>query len=327
MKFDNMVKLLKKQLFIGIILVIISVCCYFGAFKIKESVNSKVPENWNNLIANNNDSEGKYVTVTTPYIPYQFGEKEEDEVVSKYYLIIDTNFNYYVVRLTDDTYNDMINQYDDKGDSFSYELKGYLYNTPDELKNLVINAFNEESDSGLTTDNYNEYLGKCYLDETETPQDGIIGALNAVGMIIDVFAGIIIIVFFINNSKTNKTLHKYDKRDIEEEIGKESAIFYQKLKLYITDKYLVSYAGAINLIEYADIYWSYIEKVRYRGITTGKYVVLITKDKKKIQLTSTFKDEKILNEVIEKIHDKNADILVGYIPENQKAFAEFNKNK
>ena len=54
MKFDNMVKLLKKQLFIGIILVIISVCCYFGAFKIKESVNSKVPENWNNLIANNN---------------------------------------------------------------------------------------------------------------------------------------------------------------------------------------------------------------------------------------------------------------------------------
>ena len=97
--------------------------------------------------------------------------------------------------------------------------------------------------------------------------------------------------------------------------------------MYITDKYLVSYAGAINLIEYADIYWSYIEKVRYRGITTGKYVVLITKDKKKIQLTSTFKDEKILNEVIGKIHDKNADILVGYSPENQKAFAEFNKNK
>ena len=122
-------------------------------------------------------------------------------------------------------------------------------------------------------------------------------------------------------------MHKYDKRDIEEEIGKESAIFYQKLKLYITDKYLVSYAGAINVIEYADIYWSYIEKVRYRGITTGKYVVLITKDKKKIQLTSTFKDEKILNEVIEKIHDKNADILAGYSPENQKAFAEFNKNK
>ena len=43
--------------------------------------------------------------------------------------------------------------------------------------------------------------------------------------------------------------------------------------------------------------------------------------------SSTFKGEKILNEVIGKIHDKNADILVGYSPENQKAFAEFNKNK
>lgn len=327
MKIDNMVKLLKKQLFIGIVLVIISVCCYFGAFKIRESENSKVPENWNNLIADNNDSEGKYATVTTPYIPYQFGEKEEDGVVSKYYLIIDTNFNYYVVRLTDDTYNDMVNQYDDKGDSFSYDLKGYLYSTPDELKNLVINAFNEESDSGLTMDNYNEYLGKCYLDETETPQDDVIGVLNAVGMIIDVFAGIIIIVFLLNNSRTNKILQKYDKRDIEEEIGKESTTFYKKLKLYVTDKYLVCYANGINVIEYSDIYWTYIEKVRYRGITTGKYVVLITKDKRKVQLTSTFRDEKPLNEVIEKIHNKNEDILVGYSPENQKAFAEFKKNK
>ena len=61
MKFDNMVKLLNKQLFIGIIFVIISVCCYFGAFKIKESVNSKVPENWNNLIANNNFVQNKQI--------------------------------------------------------------------------------------------------------------------------------------------------------------------------------------------------------------------------------------------------------------------------
>lgn len=327
MKIDKIIKLTKKQLMIAIVLIIISICCYFGAFKFRESVNSKVPENWNNLIATDNDSEEKYVTVTTPYIPYQFGEKDENGVISKYYLIIDSNFNYYVVRLDDDTVNEMKNQYDDKGDSFSYELKGYLYSTPDEVKKLVINAFNEESEGGLTTDNYNEYLGKCYLDETATPKDDLIGMLDAIGMIIDVFAGIILIVFLINNSKTKNTLRKYDKRDIEEEIEKDNTIFYQKIKLYVTDKYLLCYANGINIVEYSDIYWTYIEKVRYRGFTTGKYVVLITKDKKKIQLTSTLRDEKILNEVIEKIHEKNADILIGYTPENQKAFAELRKNK
>lgn len=327
MKVDNIVKSVKRQLFIAIVLIIISVCCYVAAAKVREKAGSKTAESWESLIATGSDNSGEFVTVTTPYVPYQFGEKEEDGVVSKYYLIIDMNMDYYVVRLTDATYNEMKSQYDDKGDSFSYELKGYLYETPSELKKFVIDTFNEEADSGLTLDNYNEYIGKCYLDETATPYDDTVGMICAVGFVLDFVAIIFVIAFIGNNSRTKKSLSKYDKRDIEEEIGKETSVFYKKLKLYVTDKYLVSFAGGVSVIEYSDIYWAYVEKLRYRGITTGKYVILITKNKKRVQLGSTVRDENVLNEVITKIGEKNNEILIGFTPENQKAFAEFKKNK
>ena len=75
------------------------------------------------------------------------------------------------------------------------------------------------------------------------------------------------------------------------------------------------------------MYWIYINNTKYRGITTGRYLIAIKKDKRSVQIAYAVRDEKMLQEIMEKIHEKNDQILIGYTPENQKAFVEFRKNK
>ena len=122
-----------------------------------------------------------------------------------------------------------------------------------------------------------------------------------------------------------KTLKEFNKDELEKAL--ENSVAYEKAKIYLADEYLISTASGLDVIKYDDLYWIYINKTKYRGITTGRYLIAIKKDKRSVQIAYVVRDEKILQEIMEKIYEKNDQILIGYTPENQKTFAEFRKNK
>ena len=122
-----------------------------------------------------------------------------------------------------------------------------------------------------------------------------------------------------------KTLKEFNKDELEKAL--ENSVAYEKAKIYLADEYLISTESGLDVIKYDDLYWIYINNTKYRGITTGRYLIAIKKDKRSVQIAYAVRDEKMLQEIMEKIHEKNDQILIGYTPENQKAFAEFRKNK
>lgn len=324
MKIDEFVKRLKRGLIVGIILILASIFFYWMATSISEEDKNVTPVDWSELKNAGNDTEETYVKITNIWEPDQFAEVEGDENNYKYYIIGDEN-NVYVAKLTVDTFNKIESQIDEQGENFSYELKGYIYTTPDDVKKLAMERVKEYSEDEFTDADFDQYFGKYYLDEIKTPNEGTVSLCVCIGVFFDIFAFVNIISYFIKKSRIKKTLKEYDKDELEKAL--ENSDTYEKAKIYLADKYLITTISGLDIINYDDLYWIYINNTRYKGITTGRYLIGIKNDKKSVQIASAIRDEKMLQEIIEKIHEKNDKILIGYTLENRKAFDEFRKNK
>lgn len=64
----------------------------------------------------------------------------------------------YVAKLTDETYKKIKTAYEKDKTNFSYTLTGYIYNTPSDLKKLIIDEFNKNTSNKITKDNYSNYF-------------------------------------------------------------------------------------------------------------------------------------------------------------------------
>ncbi|MDE5830974.1 MAG: hypothetical protein K2H53_05010, partial [Clostridia bacterium] len=54
---------------------------------------------------------------------------------------------------------------------------------------------------------------------------------------------------------------------------------YKKLKIYLTNKYIISKAGGLSITQYKDVIWEY-SLIRYvNGIAQSKSLMLCTKNK------------------------------------------------
>lgn len=324
MKIEGFIKNLKRSLIIGIILILVSIFFYWMAISISDDDVNATPVDWGELKKSGNDAEETYVKVMNIWEPDQFAELEGSGNDYKYYIVGDEN-NVYIAKLTVDTFNKIESAIDEQGENFSYELKGYIYAIPDEVKKLAIDRVREYSEEDFTDADFDQYFGKYYLDEIQLPNDGTVSLCVCLGVFSDIFAFACLITYFIKKSKVKKTLKEFNKDELEKAL--ENSVAYEKAKIYLADEYLISTASGLDIIKYDDLYWIYINKTKYRGITTGRYLIAIKKDKRSVQIAYAVRDEKMLQEIMEKIHEKNDQILIGYTPENQKAFAEFRKNK
>jgi len=321
MKKDKILDINRKYLIIASILILISIIMYSGIAKLEQTKEKEKCIDYNTLISSKKDTEKKYVKVTMFSLPYKFAVKEEGETKQNYYFIYDQYNFLYITRLTDKTYQKIEEKYNQDPENFSYELRGYIYNIPSQLKELALSEFNKAIENKtITNENFEDYFGKTYLDETLTPYTEIIGILFGIGILLDMFGIACLIAYIAMYIRTKKTLKKYNKQELQEELYNAEMSSYSKAKIYLTNKYIISTVSGLTVIEYDDLFWIYIENRRQNGISIGKYLIAVNMKKKKINLAYTYKNEDLLIEIMNKIKENKDSIKVGFTKENQKAF-------
>lgn len=328
MDLEKFFKTKKNLLVIGLILVAIAVGLFIASWQMDKNKYEGVQmHTYNDLISKNEDEEGQLVKLEIADLPYLFASEEINNTTRKYYFAFD-EYNYmYVIRITDDTYNKMEEQYNANSENFKYVLKGYIYDDPSELKNLAISSYNKnisEDVEKLTLSNFRNYLGNTYLDETVTPTSNTVTTLTGIGIVVIIFSLIFIIIYVSQLARLKSTLKKYDIEELKNELSNTDIEEFDKQSIYLTDKYIISTLNGLDVLEYKDILWMYNEKRRQNGILLGIWIIVCTADKKRIQIASS-KKEDILIQIMEKIKEKNNDILLGFTSENNKAYKELVK--
>ena len=278
---------------------------------------------YNEAIAKGEDKEGMYVNLTFSSQPYLFASKETDSGKENCYFVYEKNQAFYIIRLTDETYDSITKEYIEKKDNFSYTIRGFLKKTPEDLKKITIEEFNNLFDKKIVdSTNFSNYFGSTYLDQTYTPTYPLTVILAFVSFI----SGITMIVFLVIYIVSNKTLKGINVDEVEAELFGSDTLEYPKKKLFLTNNYIVSKSsGALKVILYSDIVWMYVQKRYYNGIPIGAFLTVATKNKTH-QITVA-KNEQELSEIMEVIYKKNGNILLGYTKENIAAYKSKGKQK
>ncbi len=324
-------KILKsgKGLFI---FTIIFVCITFLSILISVGINYEAvanPKNLTTLIKNSKDNEGAYAKVDTTYLPYRFAEEKYQDYTNYYYFVVDNDKYLYIVRLTDKTYKNIEDEYLKDEDNFKYEIKGYTFEIKEELKQMAIESANKLFEQNvITEDNFENYIGKIYIDETEIPEGSDLSYLYILPITMTIVSIALCISYIIQRKRTDSVLKNSELvEDVRIELRKLKNNPFIRLKIYLTRKYIVSRIGGLKVIDYKDIIWAYSDIIYVNGIPSSKTLTVCTKDKKKIAIVTSQYNNKEIDEVLTAIKDKNNQIRIGYTEENRKFFKEYQKEE
>lgn len=318
-----------RELILVIIFIIIAVISTLGKnyFYYKDSSPNIKPEDYNNLIIKGKDKENTYVCVELADIPYQIAEQKVNYSVIKYYILYDKNDYMYVAKLTDENYKKIEEQYKKQSDNFSYTLTGYIYNVPDDLRDIIIDAYNDSNlNNKITKSNYSKYFGSTYFDDTYTKYTtpiAIFYLISIASMVIALIFGIRWIICFVN---TKKALSKYDKQELEDEL--QNVQEYKKAKVYLTNNYFVSTYKGLHVYKYSDISWVYSASVSGKFYSINKFCIrMFLADKTKYDTKGLdYTKQEIFNEIFEKLQKRNPNILFGYNYENLNTYNKTQKS-
>ena len=130
--------------------------------------------------------------------------------------------------------------------------------------------------------------------------------------------------------KSKKILNSIDAdtwKKIEKEMEKPEYELKDKVnELYITKNYLISFGKGFEIIEIDNIVWAYDMMIAQNGINTQRHVLVFTEDKKKHQVAFFVpmgdKHNIKVQEILEKLGSKSADIMIGYTQGNRKSAKE-----
>lgn len=341
--FNKIIKFNKTiiTIFVICILVIIvatKVSNYYRGKSTEELLDKA--ENYENLIANREDTKGKLAYVKIADKPYLVATETIRGVTYEYYVVYDENNYMYIVKLKKSTYNKICEEYERNPDNFSYIIMGNLFSIDDELENIIIDEFNEGSeDTKISRFNYSRYFGSTYLDETDFTKYELIVCwseiFKATAQIIAIIYLVIIIKGIIN---TNKSFKFVDKKELNYELTHADISKYSKANIILLDNYFIStYVGMI-INKYSDIAWVYISynpKTRlgigYHSVSNKSNMIVYLKNGTKYTTaTVKIKETDIYVEIIEELSKKNPDIMIGYSYENlsnYKIIKKESKNK
>lgn len=325
-EYKKILKPSKKTLITLIILIVLAIAGFVGAETMMQPPKNEKCTSYDTLISLGQDEENKYAKVTIVDLPFEFAYKTQDSSTQYFYFVVDENNYIYIVRLTPKKYEEIENKYNENPEDFKYELKGYLFNTPTDLKNLAISKYNQgkTADMKITDSDFEDYFGKTYLDDRITPNTDYATVLILIGFFMSIFVMVTAGMYINSIIRAKMAIKKYGKEELELELSKDTVKAYKKAKTYLTDKYIISTINGLHVIEYENILWTYVEKRRQNGVTTAKFVIVATKAGKKYYIASNFKEE-ILVEIMNKIYEKNKEALVGFTPENRKTYNQKRK--
>ena len=227
-----------KKIIIAIAMIIIVAILIAIAVCIGNS-NKKEAKSLHELIYNSQDNEGEYAKIDLAYVPYNFAIEDEK---LQYYFAIDKEGYMYIVRLTNETYNKLQELQDEKQSEFSYELKGYVFEMPEELRQIAIESYNEISEKTLLTDeNLEEYIGSVYLDETMIPGIGykmVIVIIVSVLVLFGIAMLIIIVTHKIRTKENKEREENVNKEEIKENKKRKEKINKEGIKEKIKKKFI-----------------------------------------------------------------------------------------
>ena len=328
--FNNKIRNNYKHLIISIVFLVISII-FLIIGKSYDSRHIMKEELMNDIKLMEKESNKKaYIEVATK--PYLFAIYKTDgkEEKYKYYIVMDQQRKLYVIYIDDETYEKLDT---DDINIHPVKISGVAKLMPLSILEHAIKAYNDSvGEELLNNDNYLQYLGVLYLDTTPQIEfKDVYYFIFLISILISFFIFLIFIKNYIINVFSLKKLSVEDKEKIESEIIQLQNEKYKIINLYLASDYLIDLTKNIKILNYKDIVWAYSVEKRKNGLLIGKHIRILTKDKKIYDVAYTKEYEKdkedLLKEVLEKIKEKNNDILLGYNNENKQEYLKKIKYK
>lgn len=325
-QIEKLFKPAKGLLITSIILIIIAIAML--VYVNWKEMNEVKPEaiEYRELFLNYTDNENSYAKVTAQYIA-PFAEKDDEDM--KYYYVQDEEGYIFIAKISDETMEKVKKAYDEEKENFSYYLEGYIFNIPEDVKQLAMSELSEyfEGAPTITEETYEDYFGKTYLDEEITPDTEFNGFIIGWGVFLGGI-GIVLLIWYIASAIR---VHKYTKNanleDVKYELQKSTAKCFPKETIYLTDKYIISKVnGLLRVNEYEDFVWIYNLKAQQYGHTVNIFLTVKTKDKKQFHIATSL-DENRLIEIMSLIKEKNPQVLVGFTDENKEEYKKYIKEQ
>lgn len=322
------IKSKKSLLVIGIILFVVfmglGLLIYSGEVNAEYEVLTK------------NTSANVYAKLNVSLLDSAFAKETLDGKEKDYYIAFDENDNPFIIVLDKSGLESLrkIQEYTLSETEIEKPnpvmVYGNVSKSDTEVFKYLQEFLKDEDGNTYTIDELKSVVGENYLDTTWDNKEEGIFALILFG-VFSLSGLILIIVYFVRNKKSKKILEEYGREleKIEEDVNSGKGIHNKKCKVYLTDKYLLSYAGGVKLIELNDIVWVYPFITKQNGITTSKSIYVVTNNGKSnvIAVVNTWgkKNKAFFEELYQDIINKVPNVLVGYSKENMEKTKEMYK--
>lgn len=318
----------KSLLVIGIILFVVFIG--LGLLIYSGEVNAEYE------VLTKNTSENVYAKLNVSLLDSAFATETLDGKEKDYYIAFNENDNPFIIVLDKSGLESLrkIQEYTLSETEIEKPnpvmVYGNVSKSDTEVFKYLQEFLKDEDGNTYTIDELKSVVGENYLDTTWDNKEEGIFALILFG-VFSLSGLILIIVYFVRNKKSKKILEEYGREleKIEEDVKSGKGIHNKKCKVYLTDRYLLSYAGVVKLIELNDIVWVYPFITKQKGITTCKSIYVVTNNGKSnvVAVVNTWgkKNKAFFEELYQDIINKVPNVLVGYSKENKEKAKEMYK--
>lgn len=277
----------------------------------------------------------QYGKIDVEGVTLPFAESDDEKV----YFVWDED-RMYLANISEEAFKSLRDIYDytyneDMDFPGTVTIKGSSVSIPSDLKKLAIEYYNKwfaEDGKKLTTANFNTVFGSFYLDTHTSPAKDNFTITLMVAVVLG-FCGICLIITYLNNRRSSKkslAVFEGNMERLEKELNDSQTSSYKKYKLFLTENYIVTYAGGLKVVSYQDIVWLYPKEVTYRGVTTRTIYVVTNDSKMHTVLTMSLnkKTREETDEIYQAVLIKlPKDALAGYTNENRLKVKELYTKK
>ena len=328
---NDLQKMTKPRRFILIIGIIIVIFGLFGGGILSYFISQEEPTNLSEVT-----EEGVFSKIDVELVTSYFATLTTDSSLEKYYFVMEDGYTY-IAKIDDDTFASLKENHDynystdpDAVAPDSVTIVGESELIPDEIKNFAIEYFRDSEGLDINEENFNNLIYPYLIDTYITKTDTIIDIAIVFGVITVV--GLILIMVYMNRqTKTKKSISKYQSslKTIEEELESSTTIHNEICKVYLTENYLISYNDGLKIIELKSISWLYPYEYRRNGVVTNRSICIYTSDKQKYMIGNINawgkNKDSAYNEMYQLLLEKTPDALHGYSKENKEKALKMEK--
>ena len=248
-----------------------------------------------------------------------------------YYVVADEEYYVYLVRMTEEQFQDLQEVYDytfgeGELDPVRKTIVGMPVKMPEKLYEVSYEGFQVFTDKQMDMEEFKEYVGAYYLDCTDYPYKELLYGC-VVGIVACIALTVYFLVLYIKKSRLHKrmvqSLTEMDVAEAENQL--DTAEGYAPLSVVLLQNYIVEAEGRLLLLPLCEIARLVVSGLFGRG----KQLTVWTKQGQRIVLcrTRSRKGEAALLELSQILYERNPEMEVSLWQElpsesEEEAFAE-----